>query len=291
MAINIERIGTIKNQLGEGPVWDVQDKALYWLDGHASAVYRLNPKTNEIKEWKTPKPIGSFAIRQNGGGAVCAMTVGFYFLDFATGNATALKDGIVAKQGTTFNDGKTDARGRFIAGTLDSKFKESVGSIFSLDASLKCSVLEPNIGCTNGPCFSPDNKTFYCADSVSRTIAAYDYDLASGKVSNKRQFVQVKGLGGVPDGATIDAQGNMWSCIAGGSKIVCFAPNGEIVRTVEVPVPIITSVMFGGDNLDELYATSIGMKTLGMEPGPDGGALFKITGLGVRGKAEPRFAG
>jgi L-arabinonolactonase len=290
MAVNIERIGNIKNQLGEGPVWDVGEKALYWIDGHAPAIYRLNPKTNEVKEWKTPKPIGSFAIRQNGG-AVCAMTDGFYFFDFATGNATAVKDGIVAKSGTTFNDGKTDARGRFIAGTLDSKFKEAAGSIFSLDASLKCSVLEPAIGCTNGPCFSPDNRTFYCSDSVSRTIAAYDYDLSSGKVSNKREFAKVKGLGGVPDGATIDADGNMWSCIAGGGKIVCFAPDGKIARTVEVPVPIITSVMFGGDNLEVLYATSIGMKTLGMEPGPDGGALFKIAGLGVKGKPEPRFVG
>jgi sugar lactone lactonase YvrE len=56
-------------------------------------------------------------------------------------------------------------------------------------------------------------------------------------------------------------------------------------------VPIITSVMFGGDNFDVLYATSIGMKVLGMEPGPEGGALLAITGLGVKGKPEPRFAG
>ena len=290
MAIAIEKIGNIKNKLGEGPVWDVAEKALYWIDGNAPAIYRLDPKTKAVKEWKTPKPIGSFALREKGG-AVCAMTDGFYMFDFATGNAIAVKDGIVAKPGTTFNDGKTDARGRFIAGTLDSKFKESVGSIFSLDASLKCSVLEPAIGCTNGPCFSPDNKTFYCSDSVSRTIAAYDYDLATGKVSNKRQFAASKGLGGVPDGATVDAEGNLWSAIAGGSKIVCYRPDGSIARTVEFPVPIVTSVMFGGDNLDIMYVTSIGEKILGMEPGPDGGCLFQVTGLGVKGKPEPRFAG
>jgi L-arabinonolactonase len=290
MAITIEHIGEVKNQLGEGPVWDVAEKALYWIDGSAPAIYRLDPKTNNIKTWKTPKAIGSFAIREKGG-AVIAMTDGFYMFDFATGSATAVKDGIVAKAGTTFNDGKTDARGRFIAGTLDSKFKGSVGSIFSLDASLKCSVLEPAIGCTNGPCFSPDNKTFYCSDSVSRTIAAYDYNLASGTVSNKREFAKIKGLGGVPDGATVDAAGNLWSAIAGGGKIVCFSPDGKISRTVEVPVPIITSVMFGGDNLEVMYATSIGAKTLNMEPGPDGGRLFAIKGLGVKGKPEPRFAG
>jgi L-arabinonolactonase len=289
MAVTIERIGDIKNQLGEGPVWDVAEKALYWVDGSAPAIYRLDPKTNDIKTWKTPKPIGSFAIREKGG-AVLALSDGFYLFDFKSGDAKQIGDP-VAKPGTNFNDGKTDARGRFIAGTLDSKFAGPVGSIFSLDAALRCSVLEPAIGCTNGPCFSPDNRTFYCSDSVSRIISAYDYDLATGTVSNKREFAKIKGLGGVPDGATVDAEGNLWSAIAGGGKIVCFKPDGSIARTVEVPVPIITSVMFGGDNLDVMYATSIGAKTLNMEPGPDGGRLFAIKGLGVKGKPEPRFAG
>jgi sugar lactone lactonase YvrE len=290
MAITIDRISGVKNQLGEGPVWDVAEKALYWIDGHAPAIYRLDPKTNEIHSWKVPKPIGSFALREKGG-AICAMSDGFYFFDFASGNATAVPNGIVAKAGTNFNDGKTDARGRFIAGTMDAKFANSVGSIYSLDGSLKCSVVESAIGCTNGPCFSPDNRTFYCSDSITRIISAYDYDLTTGMVSNKREFAAIKGLGGVPDGATVDAEGNLWSAIAGGGKLVCFKSDGSVARTVEVPVPIITSVMFGGDNLDVLYATSIGMKILNMEPGPEGGALFAINGLGVKGKPEPRFAG
>jgi sugar lactone lactonase YvrE len=62
MAITIEQIGDVKNQLGEGPVWDVAEKALYWIDGSAPAIYRLDPKTGDIKTWKTPKPIGSFGL-------------------------------------------------------------------------------------------------------------------------------------------------------------------------------------------------------------------------------------
>jgi len=289
MAITIEKIGGVKNKLGEGPLWDVAEKALYWIDGSAPAIYRLDPKTNEIKSWKMPKPIGSLALREKGG-AVLALSDGFYLFDFNSGEAREI-GGPIAKPGTTFNDGKTDARGRFIAGTLDAKFAGPNGSIFSLDSSLKCSVLEAAIGCTNGPCFSPDNRTFYCADSVSRIIFAWDYDLAAGTVANKRQFAAIKGLGGVPDGASVDADGNYWSAIAGGGKIVCFKPDGSIARTVEVPAPIITSVMFGGDNLDVMYATSIGEKALRMEPGPDGGSLFAIKGLGAKGKPEPRFAG
>lgn len=289
MAITIEQIGGVKNQLGEGPVWDTTEKALYWIDGHAPAIYRLDSSTNEIKSWQLPKPIGSFALRQNGG-AICAMSDGFYFFDFESGNATPVSNAPLAKPGTNFNDGKTDALGRFIAGTMDVKFTNPIGSIYSLDTSLKCTILEAAIGCTNGPCFSPDNRTFYCSDSISRTIFAYDYDLASGTASNKRTFATIKGFGGGPDGATVDAEGNLWSAIAGGGKLVCFKPDGSVARTVGVPVPIVTSVMFGGENLDVLYATSIGMKILGMEPGRDGGALFAIRGLGVKGKPEPRFA-
>ena len=147
MAISIERIADVKNKLGEGPVWDVAEQAFYWIDGAAPAIYRLEARTNAIKEWKTPKAIGSFAIRKNGG-AICALSDGFYVFDFTSGAATPIPDGLVAKSGTHFNDGKTDARGRFIAGTLDAAFKKSIGTVFSLDGSLKCSVLEPEIGCT-----------------------------------------------------------------------------------------------------------------------------------------------
>ena len=127
MAITVEKIGEIKNQLGEGPVWDVGEKALYWTDANAPAIYRLDPKTNDVKTWKMPKPIGSFAIREKGG-AVLAMSDGFYLFDFKSGDAKQIGDP-VAKPGTQFNDGKTDARGRFIAGTLDSKFAGPLGSI------------------------------------------------------------------------------------------------------------------------------------------------------------------
>ena len=168
MAITIEKIGGVKNKLGEGPVWDVADKALYWIDGSAPAIYRLDPKTNDIKSWKTPKPIGSFALRAKGG-AVLALSDGFYLFDFASGDAKLVGDP-VAQPGTTFNDGKTDARGRFIAGTLDSKFAQPIGSIFSLDASLKCTTLEPAIGC---PVIADDSRL---ADQISGTPELFEWD-------------------------------------------------------------------------------------------------------------------
>src|SRR5258708_33066055 len=116
MAITIVKIGGVKNKLGEGPVWDFAEKALYWIDGSAPAIYRLDPRTNDIKSWKTPKTIGSFALRAKGG-AVLALSVGFYLFEFASGDAKPVGDE-VPKPGATFNDGKTYARGRFVAGSL-----------------------------------------------------------------------------------------------------------------------------------------------------------------------------
>src|SRR5258708_29691520 len=113
MTITIEKIGGVKNKLGEGPVWDVAEKALYWIDGSAPAIYRLDPKTNDIKSWKTPKSIGSFALRAKGG-AVLALSDGFYLFDFASGGGQKIGDP-GGKPGPTFTDGKADAPGRFTA--------------------------------------------------------------------------------------------------------------------------------------------------------------------------------
>jgi L-arabinonolactonase len=290
MSISIDKISGVKNQVGEGPVWDVTERALYWLDPFGPTIYRLDPKSGAIKFWKTPKQIGSLALREKRG-AICAMSDGFYFFDFDSGSATPVPSGNVADPGTVFNDGKTDLRGRFIAGTADPEFAKPSASVYSVDGSTKCSRLDTGFVCSNGPCFSPDNRVFYCADSMSRMIYAYDYDLATGEVSNKRNFASTKDLGGLPDGATVDAEGHLWSAIAGGGKVACFNPNGSLARTVDMPTPIPASVMFGGDDLDVLYVPSIGVKIAGLDPGPNGGSLFAVKGLGVKGRPEPRFAG
>lgn len=290
MAIEIERVGKIQNGLGEGPVWDVAEKALYWIDGAIDEIYRLDPANNDFKSWKVPAAIGSLALRKTGG-AVLALETGFHLFDFTTGEATAVTDPEPGDARTRFNDGKVDARGRFVAGTLDTRLKDPLGSLYSLDTNLKCTKLAGAICCSNGPCWSPDNRTFYFSDSVIRTIFAYEYDLATGSVANRRVFAKTDALGGVPDGCTVDAEGNVWSAIAGGAKIACFGPDGRLARTIEVPPRLVTSVMFGGEDLDVLYATSLAMEVLGVKPGPHDGGLFAIRGLGTRGKAEPRFAG
>ena len=136
-----------------------------------------------------------------------------------------------------------------------------------------------------------DRSTFYFADSPKRTIWAYDYDGATGEVSDMRVFVDLEPLDAVPDGATVDADGCLWSALVSRGEIGCFSPDGELVRTVGVPTGHPSSVMFGGPGLDVLYVTSIWEWQQVKTANDADGHLFAIHGLGATGLPEPRFAG
>jgi sugar lactone lactonase YvrE len=121
-------------------------------------------------------------------------------------------------------------------------------------------------------------------------IYAYDYDIDTGEVANRRLFADTRSLGGIPDGATVDVDGLMWMAICEGAKVVAYRPDGTIERTIDMPVKLPASVMFGGPKLEDLYVTSIDPRLLGREP-DGGGDLFRISGLGARGIPELRYAG
>lgn len=290
--MDIRVVVDVKTILGEGPLWDVDEQRLYWIDSFGMNVFRCTEDGREIRAWDVPEKIGSMALRRQGG-AVVSLKTGFHFLDFRTGDCELIVDPEPDKSTTRLNDGKVDRRGRFIAGSMDMMEDGPNGSLYRLDPDLELTKLEENIIVSNGPCFSPDGKTFYFADSWSEEISVYDYDLETGTPSNKRTFASMKGTGGAPDGATVDAEGCVWSACVYAGFLARYTPEGVLDRKIEMPVKKVTSVMFGGPDLDILYVTSMAKPPLPRFPG-DGvlrGSLFAIHGLGIRGVPEPRFAG
>jgi L-arabinonolactonase len=291
------------NHLGEGPVWDVEDGCLYWLDGTGRrvgnpSIWRLDPRSGRTRHWSLDHDVGALAIRR-GGGAVLALADGFYFFDFA-GERLDLISRVDADQPRSrLNDGKCDRRGRFFAGGMDDKEELKICSLWRLDADLSVTRVDNGIICTNGPCWSPDNRTFYLADTFQGEYWAYDYDIATGSLTNKRLFHSFKNDPGVADGSTIDDEGFVWNAQLISGDLVRYAPDGTVDRRIGMPVRNITSVMFGGDRLDELYVTSMArvkhpavhdLFAREIKPQYLAGSLFKVTGLGVRGLPEPRFA-
>lgn len=279
-------------ELGEGPLWDVEEQRLYWIDSHGRMIYRADACGSDLKSWPVPEHIGSLCLRANGG-AIVSLRNGFHTFDFRTGAVSLIADPESAIRRTRLNDGKVDRRGRFLAGYMDYEEREALGGLYRLDAAQTVTRLEEGVVVSNGPCWSPDGTTFYFADSMRRRIWSYQYDIETGDLLNRRIFADFEGhLRGYPDGATVDAEGFVWSAEVYGGRLVRFAPDGTIDRLIGMPADSITSVMFGGVDLDILFVTSMARPFQGRRRlEREAGLLFAVSGLGVRGIPEPRFAG
>ncbi|MFC6487206.1 SMP-30/gluconolactonase/LRE family protein [Nitratireductor sp. GCM10026969] len=292
--MKIDVVVDVKTTLGEGPLWDVEQERLYWIDSFDGRVFRSTADGREIRAWDVPMKIGSMALRKDGEGAIISLARGFHTLDFKTGAVELIHDPEPDLSANRLNDGKVDRQGRFFAGSMDTMEEGPSGALYRLDPDFTVTRIDSGIICSNGPCWSPDGDTFYFADTWTGEIWAYDYDQRTGNVSNRRTFTKVDtSNGGAADGSTVDSEGCLWNALVYDGKIVRYTPDGAVERVIEMPVKKVTSVMFGGPNLDILYVTSMAKPPLPRFPG-DGvlrGSLFAITGLGIRGVPEPRFAG
>jgi L-arabinonolactonase len=287
--MEIRRLDVPDCVIGESPIWDINEQVLYFVDVFGKKIHRHEPQSGVNHHWDVPDLIGSMALRASGG-AIIALRDGLYTMDFETGTTAPLVKPDEFDPRLQFNDGKVDRRGRFLVCTLDSRMEESLGSLYSLGDDQHLRVIDRNIFLGNGPCWSPDNKTFYFSDSARNTIYAYDYDIASGVAGNRRNWVNTEELGGIPDGATVDADGLLWVSIDRGGKIAAYRPDGKLERTIDLAISMPASLTFGGPNLDRLYVTSIDTRAAGLDPEPGGGSTYVIEGLGARGLPEPRYA-
>lgn len=279
------------NKLGEVPVWDVAEQALYWVDIEGKALQRLRPGSGEVRVWNLPERIGSFALRE-GGGLVCAFESGFAFFDPESERIDWIARPEAHLPGNRFNDGKCDRKGRFWAGTMDDSLSAHTAALYRLDPDLSVHKMDSGVGISNSLAWSPDDRLFYFADTLDREIRVYDYDHATGAISNRRLFANTLGDPGSPDGSTIDADGFLWNAQWNGWRLVRYAPDGSVDRVIELPVEKPTSCMFGGPELATLYVTTAIWDLSGeaLEKQPLAGALLALD-VGVKGLPEPRFAG
>jgi sugar lactone lactonase YvrE len=192
------------------------------------------------------------------------------------------------------NDARSDPRGSLWVGSMRNniaadgsaiEFGGTDGVLLRLDADGKTSVWRKDIGISNTMVWSPDRRRFYTGDSIANVIWAYDYDQATGAISNERPFLQGFARG-LPDGSAMDAEGFLWNCRYFGNCVVRVAPDGKIDRVVEMPVKNITTCCFGGADLKTLLVTTASAHA----PLGDrlAGSLFAIR-TEVKGQPENRF--
>lgn len=283
---------------GEGPVWSVAEQALYWIDIGSRQVFRRGPGDTATRAWSLPYRPGCFGEMGDGRLGI-AMGTDIHAFDPGTGQSEPLGINPPMRPGSRFNDGKIDPQGRFWVGTMPDNFGPNgealpidspLGQLFRIEPDGSSTEIEHEVFCSNTLAWSPDGKRFYFGDSMPEgIISSYDYDPATGAVSNKQAFFQDQAVG-VPDGSAIDVDGCLWNARWGGGVVLRITPDGRVDRTIQMPVLRPTSCAFGGPNLDILYVTSAthGIDDAERTAMPLSGSVFAVAGVG-QGLAVPAW--
>jgi sugar lactone lactonase YvrE len=291
MTLVIRLVSNETDLLGESPVWDSENRCLYWVDGVARRVRRHDPATGCFAEWSTPSTVGCVALGE-GHTLVVGLVDGIYILDLNDGTTRPVFKPDPADPLVRFNDGKVDRDGRFLCGSMG-VHADPLGRLYRVDGTGSVDVLADGIRIANALCFSPSGDTMYFADSLEGTIRTYPYSSGETPAGAPRILCDTTQWGSGPDGATVDEDGCLWVALIRAGKIARITPAGTLDRLIDAPVDLPSSLAFGGDNLATLFVTTIRDSGSGraISKHPDGGKLFAIDGIGVRGLPEARFPG
>lgn len=266
--------------IGEGPLWHPIEKRVYWVDIPQGRIFRLNPFSRRHEQVYDSRIVGGFTIQTDGSLLL--------FLDKGTiaiwrdEAMDVVIDQIDMEVNNRFNDVIADPMGRVFCGTMPTDNKHATLYRVDTDGSLK--IMLEGVGLSNGMGFTPDLKQMYFTDSFARTIYIFDYAIDSGNLTNRRVFVETPNDGSIPDGMTVDAEGYVWSARWDGSSLYRYNPEGQQVNQIRFPAKKISSVIFGGTDLTDMYVTTAGGSNK-LEEGPGAGGLFHMN-LGIKGKPE-----
>ena len=264
-----------KNLLGEGILWHNKEKTLYWVDIFQGLLHRYDPANGQVQNWPMGAMIGT-VVPASPDGMIVALETGIFHF-------TAQKELIrlcdfpeAPEKENRFNDGKCDPSGRLWVGTMNKQERAHAGSLYCFDGKILTPKLR-NLTVSNGMAWSADHSKFYFIDTADYAVAAFDYDKYTGNISNKRKVIEVSPKIGAPDGMTIDSEGKLWIAHWGGSCVARWDPeNGKLLEIVNVAAPLVTSCIFGGDDLRTLYITTarVGLTAKQLKEYPLSGGLF-----------------
>jgi sugar lactone lactonase YvrE len=280
-------------ELAEGPVWDAGRRVLWWVDIMAGRVHRLDPSAGSDRVFEIGRPAGCLALREDAG-VVVGGADAVLALDPDTGITAALAQFAPGKVATRCNDGRCDPVGRFWIERMAVDHAPGGASLLSFDGLTFTTHLD-GLTIPNGLDWSADGSLLYFVESITRTVFAFDFDMARGEIGDRRPFARLDAVSGlpawaVPDGLTVDEEDCVWVAVWGGGCVLRFAPDGALLGRVDVPVARVSSCTFGGEYLAELFITTARELASPDEPPaePAAGGIYRAR-PGVRGRTTNRL--
>lgn len=278
---------------GEGPLWHPIEERVYWTDIETDRMFRYDPATGQHEMFLDGETVGGFTIQADGSlllfmdkGAVKIWRDEIKETPLRSpangGSLVTVVEEIPTERDSRFNDVIADPMGRVFCGTMPAG--DRLGRLWRLDTDGTLTPVVDEVKCSNGMGFTPDRTGMYFTDSERYEITLFDYDKATGNLSNRRLFVRSAEADGFPDGMTVDAEGYVWSAHWDGSCLIRYAPDGTEERRIRFPAKKVSSVTFGGSDLTDMIVTTAGGDQK-KEEGTGAGALFLLN-VGIRGVPE-----
>ena len=283
--------------LGEGIIWWAARAALLWTDIQSSRLWFHSTGDGVTRSWALPDRLGSMAVCASGA-LLLGLAKGLCFADLDASTedevqvvqAAAVEPGILT---TRINDGRTDRAGNFVFGTMnEDEGQAPIGSFYQYSAALGLRRLDlGGVHIANSICFSLDGRTMYFCDSKRRRIMQCAYDAASASVANVREFVAFAPQQGTPDGSIIDSDDCLWNAEWGAARVRRYTLDGRVDRSIALPARNPTCVVFGGNDLDDLFITSARQEMTPEELShtPDAGSVYRAAHVGFRGVPDTLF--
>jgi sugar lactone lactonase YvrE len=282
------------DRCGEAALWSAEERAVYWTDVLRFLVHRYDTDSGSVRSWLFDEPVVALSLTTRANTLLVGLGSRLILWDPAT---DARRDHCFVLDGSPrvrLNDGRTDPLGNFWVGSMKNNVEPDgelgdvgpgEGVLFRIAPDGQTTEAVRGLGISNTLCWSPDRRRFYFGDTLASEIRVYDYDTGAGRIANGRPFLAGASRG-LPDGSAMDAEGCLWNCRFGGACILRVSRDGDVIGTVEMPVPNITTCAFGGQDLKTLFITTAGRPS---QPGDRlAGSLFAIDAP-APGLPENRF--
>lgn len=269
------------SDIGENPLWHPIEKRLYWTDITGGKLFWYDPATGRHQQCYSGPQVGGFTFQEDG--ALLLFMDRGQIAFWRDGKLETLIDELPDERESRFNDVIADPVGRVFCGTMATPTRP--GRLYRLDQDGTIRMVLEDIGCSNGMGFTLDRRQMYYTDSVKGEIYLFDYDIATGALTNQRIWVKVPEGQGLPDGMTVDAEGHVWSARWGDSALYRYSPEGVVEQRITFPALKVSSVVFGDDDYRTMYVTTALSGGSQEVEGPGAGGLFKLR-TGVSGLPE-----
>jgi len=273
-------------QLGEGPLWHPERQQLFWFDIVGK---RLMTRTSdEQQSWDFPEHV-SAAGWIDADTLLVASETGLWQFELPTGKRVSVTPLEADNPVTRSNDGRADPWGGFWIGTMGKQAEPGAGSIYRHWRG-ELRRLVPDVTISNAICFAPDRSCAYFCDTRTRLVMRWDLNAETGwPDGDSTVFLDLRDEGLNPDGAVIDAQGNIWIAQWGVGRVAIYSPEGYFLRAVTFEASHTSCPAFGGADLTTLFCTTAreGLSANEIETQPTNGMTFAHENAG-RGRAEHR---